>query len=551
MPKTCRVALLQLRAFDVEDAEASLQHTLAMVDEAARQKPDIIATPEMTYPAYYIGRTDGRPPGVRAPEEAAALFAAKAREHGVYIAAGMALDAPDGADGAAHVNGALLLGRDGREIGRYAKSFLWHFDGRWFAPGAAYPVFETDAGRIGMLVCADARMPEIARSLAVGGAQIILDLTAWVSGARRPEDLTSPQRTYLIQTRAAENGVWIAAADKVGIEQESIVYCGGSCVIDPRGAYVAQLGPTDEGVLMHDIPIEDARPPVMRRPELYGTLIEPTASLAVERTRGEALVPGDADASISVVQMAMPADGAAFTERARRHVQRLAVQDARLVLFPATPSRLRGAYPHDAVLKGMQRIAADARVYAGFTVSEPDADGWRAMYLLGPDGSIVAKHRQNHKPPGPRFDTMPLGDEPAPVVETPFGRIGIMLAAEGMVPEVARSLTLRGAEIILWASDDPSLPMAPVVRTRADENRVYVACAAAPTATGATMIADPTAAVIAPALAGAELAVSATVNRALARLKERAPGSDVVRARKPETYSLLVAHERATAARVV
>ena len=277
----------------------------------------------------------------------------------------------------------------------------------------------------------------------------------------------------------------------------------------------------------------------MRRPELYDALSWPLEQLPVEQTRDAPLVVSREDRSIAVVQMQMPADGALFAAAARRHVERLMVQDARLVLFPATPSRLRGAYPHDALLADMCAVASDTGIYVGFTVSEPDAGGWRTMYLVGPQG-VVATHRQTHKPPGAKFETMPLGDEPCPVVETPIGRIGLMVAAEGYVPEVARSLMLRGVEILLWAADDPPLPMAIFARTRADENRIYVACAAAPTQLAATMIVEPSGAVLAQALEGRELAVSATVNRGLARLKERAPGTDVVRARQPKTYAALV-----------
>jgi predicted amidohydrolase len=220
----------------------------------------------------------------------------------------------------------------------------------------------------------------------------------------------------------------------------------------------------------------------------------------------------------------------------------LALQEAEMVLLPATPSRLRAAYPHDDMLAGMTRIAADTGTCLAFTVSEPDADGYRAMYLIGPRG-VIAKHRQTHKPPGQRFATMPLGDEVCAVVSTPIGRVGLMAAAEGMAPEVARSLMLRGAEIILWAADNPSLPMAMFARARAEENRVFVACAAAPTATGATMIVDPAGRPLATALAGRELAIGATVNRALSHLKERAPGTDVVRGRQPATYGAIVRTE--------
>ena len=535
--RTARIALLQLPAFAIEDADASLTHTLRRIDEAARAeaKPDLIALPEVTYPAYFLGTTDLSRCNVLPPADAAARIADKAREHGVYIAAGLALDAPGGG----YTNGAALFGRDGALVGRYDKSFLFHFDRHWFSAGDAYPVFETDFGRVGMLVCADGRLPEIARSLALNGAQLILDLTAWVSGGRRPQDLSTIQVEFLMPTRAAENGVWVACCDKFGIEAESIVYAGRSRFISPAGATVAELGPDEDATLVYDVPLADPAPRVMRRPELYAALSQPTESLPVTRVLDEPMVMSQHDHQIAAVQITMPATGAEFLIAARRHAERLAMMDAELVVFPATPSRLRRAYEHDAVLDGMVVIARDTGMCVAFTVSEPDADGWRAMYLVGPKG-VIAKHRQTHKPPGPRFETMPMGDEVSPVVSTPIGRVGLMVAAEGFVPEVARSLMLRGAETILWCGDDPGSPMMPVfARTRAEENRVFVACAAAATANGATMIVDPNGRVLAQAIEGRELSVAADINPALSHQKRRAPGTDVVLNRQPASYGAL------------
>ncbi len=533
MATTARIALLQLPAYDVQDAAASLGHTLLRIDDAARERPDIIALPEVTYPGYFLG--SATPANVLSPAEAMAQFAAKAREHGVYIAVGMALETPDGPLS----NGAALFGRDGALVGRYEKSFLWHFDERWFQRGSSYPVFETDVARVGMLVCADGRLPEIARALTLNGAQIILDLTAWVSGARHAADLTTVQREYLMQTRAAENGVWIAAADKYGIEAQSIVYCGRTCFINPRGEYVASLGPDEPGVLVYDVPVEDAAPRITRRPEMYETLTHPTESLPVLRTLDESIHVATEERRIAAVQMTMPPTGEAFIVAARTHAERLALHDAAIVLFPATPGKLRTAYDHDSVLAGMTSIARDTGVMLAFTVNGgAGGSGRRAMYLVGPRG-VIATHYQTHKPPGPRFETMPMGDDVCPVVNTAVGRVGLVVGTEAFVPEVARSLMLRGAELLLWATDDPPMPMALFARTRADENRVFVACAGAPSTTGAAMIVDPTGRVLAQALEGAELSVSATVNRALAHLKAMAPGTDVVRNRQPSTYRML------------
>lgn len=537
LQRMARIALLQLPAFSIEAAASSLEHTLRRIDETAADHVDLIVLPEVTYPAYFVGTADT--PGVISPQQAMDTFAAKARQHGVYLAVGMAVEAADGG----LANGAVLFDRTGEVVGRYDKSFLWHFDTRWFAAGDAYPVFVTDFGRVGMLVCADGRLPEITRSLVLNGAQLVLDLTAWVSTGRDVQQLTTVQREYMMPTRAAENGVWIAAASKFGIEAESIVYCGRSCVIDPRGRIVAELGTNEDAALIYDVPMEAASPPIVRRPDLYETLTHPTESLPVLRTLDEDVRLPQWEKRIAVVQVTMPDTGEEFLRLARRHVERQQLQDADIVLFPATPSRHRARYPHDAVLDGMLRIAADTGVMIAFVVSEGEAgSGKRAMHLVGPRG-VIATHRQTHKPPGPRFETMSLGDEPCVVANTPIGRVGMMVAAEAYVPEVARSLMLRGAEVLLWASDDPSLPMAPIARCRAEENRVYVACAAAPTTTGASMVIDPSGRPLAVALESAELAVSATVNRAMSHLKAMAPGSDVVRNRQPASYGALTAVE--------
>ena len=134
---------------------------------------------------------------------------------------------------------------------------------------------------------------------------------------------------------------------------------------------------------------------------------------------------------------------------------------------------------------------------------------------------------------------MPLGDDVSPVFETPAGRAGLMVAAEGLVPEVARSLMLRGAELLLWAADDPPLPMSVFARARAEENAAFVICAAAPSASGAAMVVDPSGRPLATALQGRELSIGASVNRALSHVKQRAPGTDVVVDRQPATYGAI------------
>src|SRR5438094_70009 len=116
MSRTARIALLQLPAFSVDEAQASLDYTLARIDDAAREGPDLIALPEVTYPAYFLGpapRKIAGPP----PSEAMERIASKARAHNAYIAVGAAIEGQDGGYG----NGAALFGRDGSVVGLYRK----------------------------------------------------------------------------------------------------------------------------------------------------------------------------------------------------------------------------------------------------------------------------------------------------------------------------------------------------------------------------------------------------------------------------------------------
>ena len=544
-----RVALVQLRAFELEEAAEGLRHTREMVDRAAAERPDLIVLPEVTYPAYFLrSREEYRQVEPLDADDLLRAFGGKAAEHGVYLAVGVAFPSDEGEV----TNSALLFAPDGSLAGRYDKSFLWHFDRRWFRGGSHYPVFETPLGRLGLLICADGRLPEIARCLALGGAQVIVDCTAWVSWGRQPGELSNPQPEYMMPARALENGVWVLAAGKVGIEAGSIVYCGRSCVIDPRGRMLASAGTEEETVLAFDLdPAEATGPPFARRPDLYSVLTAPTEELPAARLAEEPLALGPGSRRLAVLQVNLPPTGAAFLEDARRWVETLRRQDTDLLLLPATPVQHLDAYPAPDLLPSLQALSAQSGVILGVTLLEKAAGArYRTFYLLD-GGEVLIAHRQSHHdsdttaagPPasakGERAG-LSLGDDPCPVVPTRVGNVGVLLGAEGFVPEVARSLMLRGAEVLLWPADAPPFDVWAVARCRADENRLYLAVATAPTVEGGACVVDPTGRVVASALAGREMACSAQVNRALSRWKDMAPATNVVLGRRPETYGMLL-----------
>lgn len=510
------VACCQVRAYGIEDAEENLQNLLRALDEAGRAGAQLVGLPECAYPAYYL--RDARPyarPGVRPFDEVAGLFAAKAKEHGYWLAAGMAVPLADGQV----TNSAVIFGPDGEVRGRYDKTFLWHFDNEWFAPGGRFPVFDAGFCRFGVLICADGRQPEVARSLAVNGAEVILDLTAWVSWGRTVAELSTTQCEYLMPVRAFENGVWVAAADKWGSEGGTIIYAGRSCVIDPQGV-VRVCAPSDrDAVTAFEIePMEVEMVP--RRPALYGRLTAPTESLPVAALLEEALVPAHENRRVAVVPGDGPFDAARLSER----YGALRRQDADLVVFA-------GASASEGWKEALPAIEAAVRQAGGalaFAVAVGGPDPRQEMALVTPSQTWL--HRATHG------RGLSAGEMNAPVVETPAGRVALLCGDEGLAPEVARCLALDGADILAWSTFAAAPMLEPVARTRSDENRVYTA-AAWP---GGGVITAPTGAPLTAVPAGTGVAMAAQVNRALARWKDMAPGTNAILNRMPAAYRALV-----------
>ena len=135
-------------------------------------------------------------------------------------------------------NTAFLLGRDGREIGRYHKTCPTWGEAGARKKGTSLPVFPTkDLGTAGMLICYDLVMPETARCLALAGADIIFFPT--MGGAAIGDDDIGVQA---LRVRAAENFVWLVVAHRGN----------GAMIISPQGKIVAQAqGP--DGLAIADI----------------------------------------------------------------------------------------------------------------------------------------------------------------------------------------------------------------------------------------------------------------------------------------------------------
>lgn len=193
-PKKVKIASVFLKVKQVP-YEENLQRMSDAFDKAASRGADLIAFAEtmntrgVTDLAYEdsFETMDGR---------FCTMMKQKAAEYGCYVFFSFReLD-----EYGARRNTAVLVGREGQVIGRYHKSHLalGEYE-NGIVPGDIYPVFETEFGKVGMLVCWDAYFPEPARAMALQGAELLL-----ISTAGNP--------TYRHIARAKENGVYVVVS---------------------------------------------------------------------------------------------------------------------------------------------------------------------------------------------------------------------------------------------------------------------------------------------------------------------------------------------------
>ena len=521
------------------------------IDEAAAGSsagpPDLIVLPEASYPAYYLhSREAYEAANVYADEEVEDVLGEHAARHGCAIAVGLVQRGGDDAAGDGLLrNVAVLFGRDGRVAARQPKRFLWHFDRRWFAPGEAGAPIALEAaatgaaeavGHAGLFICSDGRLPEITRELALGGAELLLDCTAWVSSGRDPAALSNPQVDYMLAARAIENGAWIAAADKVGVEADSIVYAGRSGVVDPRGRWRAQAPSDSPGIVHAVIDLDEASgPPVAPRIELYGAAAVSADSPAEPDPPGDSRIVRVAAAAIEVTPSAVE-----LMERLRALVTTLATQGAELVVLPDLARTDADALDEAELLPLLRTLSADAGVMLAVGLAERDGEATHKRLSLLDGGEVVASCRQAHLDEAERAAGYSAGADPPPLVETRLGRIGLLVAGDALAPEPAHGLRLQGAELLLWCAQ-PLPGLAPealraLARTRAAENRVWLAASAGSEETGGAYVVDPSGAVAAEALARRPIAVAADVQRGLARWSRVAPDTDPIAEHRPASY---------------
>lgn len=269
------VACIQLEPV-IGDAIESLTRIDQGVREAAQRGANIVVLPELANCGYmFTGDVELR--AAAQPLDGAYIrhLSELAGELGIVISSGFAELAASG-----HVyNSAVIVDRSG-VLTTYRKAHLWNTEKLCgFSAGDGHPpVVDTEYGRLGLMICYDLEFPEWVRRVALDGADLLCVPVNWPLGPR-PEG-ERPCEIIRVQADAAMNRMYIAVADRVGVERGQ-EWLGGTVIVDADGYPVSTIELGKELIAMVTVDLGLARDKSIsprndvhadRRVPLYDTL---------------------------------------------------------------------------------------------------------------------------------------------------------------------------------------------------------------------------------------------------------------------------------------
>ena len=277
MSKEINVALAQINC-RVGDKKYNIDLIEKNAKRAKEKGADLVIFPELSLTGYLTrdltyDLAEAIPgPSINSLEQVA-------RREKLHMVFGM-LEHSEKARGVIY-NTAVLLGPKGF-VGKYRKMHLpTHSvfeEKRYFRPGYQLPVFETDIGNLGLIICYDIFFPEISRLLRLKGAQLITCISASPAVRRKFFEVFTV-------ARAMENTVFLAYTNLVGVE-DGLQFWGGSRIIAPNGHIVTQAKYDEEdlvtgGLDYADLERTETFVPTLRdlRPEFFNLLRKHTEDL--------------------------------------------------------------------------------------------------------------------------------------------------------------------------------------------------------------------------------------------------------------------------------
>lgn len=288
------LAMVQAHFPQKNNANENIDIMEEWVQTATRAKADLVMFGELSISGYLLDSSHLVDPGEgsvvhyrraeEVPGPAANRLTEIAREHGVFIAAGIA----DIQAGVVY-NSYFLVGPEGY-LGKQRKTHMPAVEYPYYGVGSEFHVFDIGICRIGISICFDNWFPETSRTLALKGAEVILAPFMW----KIPSDVSKAEKDLAVErrrnkhmkifpARAMDNGVYVMVLDHVGLEADNFELPGVSTAFSPTGDVLAQSNPYVEEMVLVELKeheLERARTVAhhnklqYRRPAIYSELVK-------------------------------------------------------------------------------------------------------------------------------------------------------------------------------------------------------------------------------------------------------------------------------------
>jgi predicted amidohydrolase len=473
MTNTIRVAAAQFHVGD--DVNKNLASCLRMMREAGVQKPDLLVLPEFSnHCSWYNDAEHCHSVAVELDGEFMQAIAARTREIGAHVVINCTVRAAGN-----RVTGtSIMLAPDGSIIATTNKQVLIGHENDFLdsatEPG---PVVDTALGRLAMYSCMDGVINETPRCLALRGAQVLCNSL---------NSFAIDEGSLHIPVRAAENKVWVVAANKVGpLIPEALVapvseatsipahFLGGagdSQIVAPDGTVLALAGKGEEIVVADIVPAEADNKVrkdgtdifASRRPELYGGLAEDPASQQI-------VIDGPEDVVAAAVNVENDGD---FKEIASR-IKVAEGLGAKLICLSSNASGDSGE--EQTVASISAAISDDALVAASIAGN---------TVLISKNGVLLRQQRLHS-------DSTSFSGDGVQSIDTAFGRLAVLTDKDIIYPETVRLAALQCVSTVLVpAKLEEEWEGRTGVVERAAENRVNIVLASQGAGDRASVIAS-------------------------------------------------------------
>ncbi|WP_371189352.1 carbon-nitrogen hydrolase family protein [Thalassotalea maritima] len=472
-----RVAAAQYAV--TNDVVANLKNSVRMIEKAGKCEPDLIVLPEFAnHNSWYDNAEHCYQVAIDLEGDFAQQIAQAAQRVSAYVV----INCTVRRDGGDVTGTSLLFTPDGQMIGENDKQVLIGHENDFLVkarkPG---PIIETPIGRLAMYSCMDGVINETPRGLALRGAQILCNSL---------NSFALDEGSLHIPVRAAENKVFVVAANKVGplipqdmleavaeginIPVEFLSGAGESQIVAPNGDVLAKAG-QGEQVIWADIDPSLAdiklRPDgthifSSRRSELYQSLGENPDSQSFPTFQG-------AD-DVLVSALAVTDLGDALTQ-----INLSIEHGAKLITLPelfwqkdAPPDVL--AMQSTGVVDAIKQ-SCPTDVYIALSIIVNTEQGYQHQGIIINDDRVVLRQAQVHG--SNRLAYSPLASE-FEVLDSPYGKLALILEDDAIYPESFRLIAMQGAQVVFAPINLQEAWQANTgIIERASENRVNIIAA--------------------------------------------------------------------------